>query len=217
MPTRVTPRQAAAERAAASLSYVGRELRAARRAAGLSQQAVARAAGVSRSKVSRVELGLDPDLSLADGIALLAAVGLDLSIKTYVRGNPVRDASSTALLERFHARLHTSLGWQTEVPFPIPGDRRAWDAVVTGQDWRIGVEAETHPDDRQALERKIALKARDGGATGVVLLLARTIANREFVQLHEEALRRRFPVTQREAMAALKAGRCPPGDALVLL
>jgi transcriptional regulator with XRE-family HTH domain len=217
MPARLTLRQAAAQRSTNSLLYIGRELRAARLQHGLSQQAVARAAGLPRSKVSRVELLKDPRLSVADSTALFAAVGLDLSVKGYVGGNPARDAASTALLERFHLRLHATLGWQLEVPFPIPGDRRAWDALVTGPDWTIGIEAETHPDDRQALERKIAIKARDGGTTTVVLLLARTIANREFVQLHEAALRRRFPVPQREALRALAAGRLPAGDALVLL
>jgi transcriptional regulator with XRE-family HTH domain len=217
MPTRLTLRNAAAQRSAASLAYIGRELRIARREHGLSQAAVAQAAGLSRSKVSRVELGKDRRLSVADATALLAAVGLDLSLKTYVGGNPARDAASTALLERFRLRIHAALGWQTEVPFPIQGDRRAWDALVTGPDWSLGVEAETHPDDRQALERRIAIKARDGGTTRVVLLLARTVANRQFVQLHEEALRRRFPVGQREALGALRAGRLPAGDALILL
>lgn len=217
MPVRLTLRHAAAERATASLQYIGRELRAARREHGLSQQAVANAAGLPRSKVSRVELFKDPRLSVADATALLAAVGLDVSVKTYVGGNPARDAASTALLERLHSRIHPALGWQTEVPFPILRDRRAWDAVITGTDWRIGVEAETHPNDRQALERRLAVKARDGGAVSVLLLLARTVANRRFVQAHSDALQRRFPVPQREALAALRAGRPPAGDAMILL
>lgn len=217
MTTRRTTRHLAAERAAASLGYIGRELRAARRQHGLSQEAVAKASGLSRSKVGRVERMEDRGLSIVDATALLAAVGLDLSAKTYVGGDPARDAASTALLERLRQRIHATLRWQTEAPFPIQGDRRAWDALITGADWRVGVEAETRPDDRQALERKLATKARDGGVDRVILLLARTVANREFVRVHGEALRRRFPVGQREALAALGAGRLPRGDALILL
>ncbi len=47
-------------------------------------------------------------------------------------------------------------------PLPIPGDRRAWDALVASGGRRAGCEAETHLGDIQALERKLALKLRDG-------------------------------------------------------
>jgi hypothetical protein len=38
---------------------------------------------------------------------------------------------------------------------------------------RIGVEAETRARDRQELQRRVALKRRDGGVDRVILLLAR--------------------------------------------
>ena len=217
MTVRTSLLDAARERSRRSLASVGRELRTARREHGLSQQSVATTARLSRSKVSRVELGQDPGLSIADATSLLAAVGLDLVVRAYPGGDPARDAGHTVLLERFRRRLHPSLGWRTEVPLPLPGDRRAWDGLITGRGWAVGVEAETHPEDRQALERKVALKLRDGGAGSVIVVLSRTLANRRFVEQHAAELRQSFPTTAREALAALAAGRQPSGNALVLL
>jgi len=217
MPTRVSRLDDARHRAQAGLGHVARELRLARRAAGLSQQAVADAAHLPRSKVSRVERVGDPGLSLADASVLLAAVGLDLSVRAFPGGDPARDAAHTALLERLRVRLHPSLGWATEVPLPLPGDRRAWDALISGASWRVGVEAETHADDRQALERKVMLKMRDGGVAAVLVVLARTEANRRFAEQHEEELRRAFPVGAREALRALAAGLPLRANALALL
>ncbi len=217
MAARTSRLDAARERAHRSLALVGKELRLARRSHGLSQASVAAATRLPRSKVSRVELGQDPGLSIADATSLLAAVGLDLAVRAFPAGDPARDAAHSALLERLRARLHPSLDWRTEVPLPLPGDRRAWDAQIGGEGWTVGVEAETHPDDRQALERSVALKARDGGVTLVLVVLSRTLANRRFVEQHAEELRRAFPVPAREALGALAAGRPPRGNALVLL
>jgi len=58
------------------------------------------------------------------------AVGLDLVARLYPGTQPIRDAAQVALLAGFRARLHRSLRWATEVPIPIPGDQRAWDATV---------------------------------------------------------------------------------------
>ena len=167
--------------------------------------------------VSRVERGLVPQLSVADASAVLAAVGLDLVVRAVPGGDPVRDAGHAALLARFRARLHPTLRWATEVPLPIPGDRRAWDAFVAGVDWRIGVEAEMRPNDLQALERRIALKQRDGGVDHIVLLLPNTPDNRRLVRVHEAALRARFPLPDARAMALLEAGTALTGDALVVI
>jgi hypothetical protein len=167
--------------------------------------------------VSRVERGRVPRLSIAEASAMLAAVGLDLVVRAVPGGDPVRDAGHAALLARFRARIHATLRWATEVPLPIPGDRRAWDAFVSGDDWRLGVEAEMRPNDLQALERRLALKLRDGGVDHVVLLLADTKDNRRLVWAHADALRARFPLPGHRAMALLAAGSPLPADALVLL
>jgi hypothetical protein len=156
-------------------------------------------------------------LSIQQASTLLAAVGLELSIRTYPRGEPLRDAAHVALLERFRVRIHRTLRFRTEVPFPAPDDRRAWDAVVYGAAWRHGVEAETRPRDRQALERRLALKLRDGDVTSMSLLLLDSRHNRDFVRANHEVLLERFPVPGRRALELLGAGANPAGDSLILL
>ena len=217
MPARESRYDHAATRTREALAAVGRELRLGRRQHALSQRDVGAAAHCSRSMVSRVERSLVPQLSVADASAMLAAVGLDLVVRAVPGGDPVRDAGHAALLARFRARLHPALRWATEVPLPIPGDRRAWDAFVSGTGWRLGVEAEMRPDDLQALERRLALKQRDGGVDHVILLLPATRHSRRLIRANEAALRSRFPLPGAAAMALLAAGEEPTGDALVVL
>lgn len=217
MPVRETRFEHAAARSRDALAAIGREVRVTRRQHGLSQRDVGRAAHASRSMISRVERALVPGLTIGDASAILAAVGLDLVVRTVPGGDPVRDAGHAALLARFRARLHPSLRWATEVPLPIPGDRRAWDGLVGGNGWRLGVEAEMRPGDLQALERRLALKQRDGGVDHLLLLLPDTRDNRRLVRAHAAAFRGRFPLLGAAAMAQLAAGEEPSGDALVLL
>jgi transcriptional regulator with XRE-family HTH domain len=217
MTSRSTRYQDAEERTRAGLATVGREIRLARRQHALSQQAVGRASRTSRSKVSRVERGRAPRLTIADASAMLAAVGLDLVVRAVPGGDPIRDAGHAALLARFRVRLHRSITWATEVPLPIPGDRRAWDALIGRDQWRVGVEAEMRPGDLQALERRLALKHRDGGTDHLILLLPDTVDNRRFIRAHEPQLRQRFTLPGPAALAMLGAGTEPSGDALVVL
>lgn len=104
----------------------------------------------------------------------------------------------------------------TEVPLPIATDLRAWDAVIEGADWRRPVEAETVLDDIQALERRLALKVRDGRVDGVILVVADTRRNRRALAAAPVA----FAVFDRNARRILRnlaAGRDPGGSSLVLV
>jgi transcriptional regulator with XRE-family HTH domain len=184
---------------------------------GLGGADVARAVGISAAQYSRIERGLTKDVSIQQASELLAVVGLELSVKAYPAGQPLRDAAHAALLERFRGRLHRSLRFRTEVAFPDPKDRRAWDAVVIGAGWRDGVEAETRPRDRQALERRLALKLRDGDVTHMTLLLLDSRHNRDFVRAYGEALRATFPVRGSRALELLATGVDPGGNSIVLL
>jgi transcriptional regulator with XRE-family HTH domain len=193
------------------------ELRHGRLDRGLGGADVARAVGISAAQYSRIERGLTISLSIEQASALLAAVGLTLSVRAHPGGEPLRDAAHVALLRRFQACLHPSLRFMTEVAFPIPGDLRAWDAVVLGGDWRHGVEAETRPRDRQALERRIALKLRDGDVSSMSLLLLDSRHNRDFVRAHGTVLAERFPIRGRRSLELLRAGMNPGGNSIILL
>jgi hypothetical protein len=86
-----------------------------------------------------------------------------------------------------------------------------------GAGWRHGVEAETRPNDRQALERRLALKLRDGHVDSLSLLLLDSRHNRDFVRAHRVALAERFPVPGGRALELLGAGVDPGGNTIVVL
>ena len=123
---------------------------------------MARLAGVSSSWVSQVERGMAADVTFRLLGVLLAIVGFDLSVRAYPGGSPLRDEGHRRLLGRFRSPLPEGAPWRTEVPLPQPGDQRAWDAVTEPWRLRIGIEAELRPTDLQSLQRRIALKKRDG-------------------------------------------------------
>ncbi|MGH2406815.1 MAG: helix-turn-helix transcriptional regulator [Candidatus Limnocylindrales bacterium] len=199
------------------LADLGRELREARIGAGLSQAFVGQAIGVSHTTVGRIERSRYPSASLLDLARLSAVLALDLSVRVYPSGDPLRDSAQLALLERLRHRLHPDLTWRTEVPLPIPCDRRAWDAVIRGRGWRIGVEAETRLRDVQATARRIGLKARDGEVDHFVLLLGDTKRNREELAAARKSLRDAFPMDMRVVLARLGAGEDPGSSGIVIL
>jgi transcriptional regulator with XRE-family HTH domain len=200
-----------------ALARIGRELREARRDRGLSLAAVALTAGISVAELSGIERGQSPMVPYLTLARCGAVVGLDLSSRLYPGAEPLRDAGHAALLAAFRSCLHRSVRWATEVPLPIPGDLRAWDATVSGPDWMYGAEAETRPHDAQALNRRIRLKERDGRVDGVLLVLWDNKANRAFVQNAAVELGPTFPQSGHRAIELLRAGVDPGGNAIVFL
>ena len=196
---------------------VGEDLRAARLAAGLSQHAAATAAGMSHAQLGRIERGANRDLTVDQAARAGMAVGLRLGARLYPDGDPVRDRSQLALLGRFRARLPPGSIWRTEVPLPIPGDRRAWDACVVIRDRRAGCAAETRLTDVQALERRLALKVRDGDVDVLILVVSDTAANRRILALQREELRSLLPLDGRDVLKALGAGRLPQASGLLVI
>lgn len=217
MSARCRPVDAGAETARSVVAELCREIRHARLDRGISQAGLGRAVDMSRGWISRIERGLAPDLTIRQASLLLAAVGLRLSARAYPAGPPIRDAAHVALLDRTRVRLHRSLRWATEVPLPAPGDQRAWDATIRGREWTIGVEAETRPRDVQALKRRLALKQRDGGVDGLLLVLLDSRHNRALLRADASALAEQFPVPGRRALELLGVGLGPGGNAIVLL
>jgi transcriptional regulator with XRE-family HTH domain len=217
MATRDRPIDRANRAVALLVSSTARELREARHAAGLSQRAVASAAGVSHPTVSRVERGVSPEVSLLVIARLSAVVGLKPTLRLFPDGDPIRDIAHVQLLERLHARIHPQLRWRTEVPLPIGGDARAWDATIAGFGFVVGVEAETRVRDAQAVGRRINVKQRDGELDHVILLVADTRANRLALRLGASGLAEAFPISQRDCLRALREGRDPGGSSIVVL
>jgi len=220
MPARENPADRGRERGRRAAELIRREIRDGRVDRGLSQSDVGRALRMSASEISRLERGIVP-LDFETASALLAIVGLDLSARAYPGGQPFRDRPQGDLLGRLRGRLHASLVMGGEVGLPIPGDLRAWDATISGRSiarrWSIPVEAETGPRDCQALERRLELKMRDAGAATMILLLADTRLNREFVRANRETLAARFPLPGPRALELLAVGESLPASALILL
>jgi transcriptional regulator with XRE-family HTH domain len=217
MGSRERPVDAGAARAREILARLPAEARGIRLASGLSQEDISAAMGISRSQYSRIERGQSSDLSIPMATRLFAVLGYDLAVKAYPAGDPIRDAAHAALLERLHSLLHPSLVWRTEVPLPIVGDPRAWDAVIRDQTFRAGVEAETCFRDQQALDRRLALKERDGELDLLILLVLDSRANRDALRMHSDWVKQRFPVPGTRALELLAAGLNPGGNALILL
>jgi transcriptional regulator with XRE-family HTH domain len=217
VPSRERPADRGAALAREIVARVSAEVREARLSAGLGQADVARAIGISVAQLSRIERGLSPDVTFVMAARLHAVLGMRLSVKSYPDGDPIRDAAQQRLLERFVARCHAELTITWEVPFPIPGDLRAWDLTIRGTTFRSGVEAETRLRDLQALDRRLALKERDGGMDRLLLLVLDRCANRTTVRAYADVIHARFPVPGSRALELLAAGADPGGNALILL
>ena len=203
------------ERARRAIIELGRELRAARITRALSQAVVARAAGISQSMLSEIERGLHLRVDAMTLYRVAAVVGLDLSFRAYPGGSPIRDKAHTELLERFRNAISALWSWAVEVPLPMRGDGRAWDRTIRNGEVVIGVEGETRLTDAQELTRRLLLKKRDGGIDRIVLVMPNSAWCRQFSARPE--LVATFPVPSRVALAALREGRDPGGDAVVLV
>jgi transcriptional regulator with XRE-family HTH domain len=204
-------------RARQALARIGEEFREARLSGGLSQSQVADAVGISQAELSRIELGLAPWVTF-ETLAMIAAVlGLDLPLRAFPVGDPIRDVAQLHLLAKLRALLPTGVTWRTEVPLRIERDLRAWDAVVGGPGWRVPVDAETRLRDVQALARREALKRRDDGTESMILLVADTRHNRRVVRLAKATLTEDFPTAGTVVLAALSRGERPVGNGILFL
>lgn len=176
---------------------------------------------MSYSQVGRIERAVLRSVTAIQLARVGAVVGLDVRVKAYPGPASIRDAAQVALIGRFRTHLHRSLSLRLEVPIPIVGDQRAWDAVVAGlvdgPGASIPVECETRLHDLQAQLRRMQLKCRDAQAKDVLLVVAGTRGNRRVLREAASLLEDLFPVDGRQALAALGAGRYPAGSALILL
>jgi transcriptional regulator with XRE-family HTH domain len=196
---------------------LGAELRDARLARGLRQRDVARALHTSRFHVSRAERGVMANLGFTDVARHGAAVGLRIHARFYPVGGGLRDAAQLDLLRRFRARVGHNWTWQLEAPLNIPGDPRAFDALLRAGPITVAVEAITRLRDAQAQLRAAARKQRDGQATRLIILLRATHANRAALASAADVLATTFPLSTRATLAALASGEDLGDNGIVLL
>lgn len=200
-----------------ALLILGDELREARIQAALTQRELGAIIGISPAAIGRIERGQSPHVAYETLVLVGAALGVDIPLRAYPSGDPVRDAAQLGLLASFRALLPTGLRSPTEVPLGIAGDLRAWDEVVEGRGWSLPTEAETRIRDVQALRRRLALKCRDAGVDTMLLVVADTRHNRRVLRLAAADLAEAFPVRGRHALAALRRGEKPSGSAILLV
>jgi transcriptional regulator with XRE-family HTH domain len=217
MGTRRNLIQEADRHARRQVEDVVRVLLDARLAAGLSQEAVATAIGVTHQLVSVWEWGVvmpDPVQFAKWG----AVVGLDINLRAFAAGSPLRDAGQLKVLARTRIAIGEQWSWQTEVPVSSnPLDRRAIDAVIRHGERRIGLEIITRLTDAQAQVRAAQLKQEAAGLDRMILVLADTRHNRDALHAAAPTLLPAFPVAPRAILADLRAGRPPAGDGVVFV
>ena len=217
MPSRERRLERAAWLMQRDIEQLGDDLRNARLDAGLTLREVGRQLGVSAATVLANERarppGPRPDLLRRHA----AAVGLRARIKVYPEGDPIRDAASIRLFDAFRARL-PRLRFRPEVPVRADqGDMRAWDGVGDLPGCACAFEFVSRFHDCQAQLRTFELKLRDGTVDRLVLVVMATHANRRALRAARDVVAAAFPLTTRQVMAALSAGRDPGANGVVLL
>lgn len=196
---------------------VGRTIRESRLAGGVSLRTAGASVGVSHAQFGRIERAELPNVSVEQLCLACAAVGLRFAGRAFPNGDPVRDRAQLALIARFRARLPPDLRVRAEVPLPIERDLRAWDLTLALEPDPAAVEAESRLRDVQGLQRRLELKQRDGRIRCVILLVNDTPTNRRVLDLHRVDLAATFPLGSRDVLAAIRRGRTPHANGVVVL
>ena len=97
------------------------------------------------------------------------------------------------------------------------GDQRSYDAVLESDGARIAVEAETRLRDVQALLRRLELKLRDGDVTRLIVVVRDTRTNRAALRAADVVVRAAYPLASRRVIAALRRGRDPGANGIVVV
>ena len=202
-----------------NLQTFGADVRNARLSLGLSQRALGQRVRMPASKLSRMERAKLPSLTLNDASIVASAVGLDLSVKTYPGGTPIRDTANARRLQVLLKHVGRPLRSRTEVALPdrdgLP-DQRSWDATISDHDDEMGVEVEIKLYDAQAQTRRIHLKWRDSRLARLLVVVADTKANRRVLREFEEYFADLPRLNTKLVLAQLQEGVLPPSGLLVL-
>lgn len=218
MPVRRDPVEEAARRARHQLERALDEVRLRRIGAGVSQRRLAQVLRCSRQLIGAMESGHLQDIGAIQLARMGAAVGLDVPIRTYPSGSPLRDAAQLRLLERFRETIGDAWMWRTEVAVSgSPDDRRAIDVVLAKATRRVGVEAVTRLTDAQDQVRSFLLKQEAAALECMVVVLADTRHNRQALRDASATLRPAFPGQSRSTLRDLRAGRVPRSNGVAMV
>jgi hypothetical protein len=169
---------------------------------------------MSPSKISRLERAELPRLTIVDASRVASVLGLDLVVRAYPAGAPLRDAAHAERLRRIIRHVRPPLRYRLDVPLPQrvgqPAELRGWDVMLYGHARRTGIELEMRLRDAQATIRRHAMKRRDDPVEGFLLVLADTRTNRR-VYVENADLWPELPrLRTTQVLAALDAGEHPP-------
>jgi transcriptional regulator with XRE-family HTH domain len=200
------------------LDRLGTELRTARQSAGLTLDQVGKAVRLSPSELSRIERGFAPWLDIGVLCRIASVVGLDVSLRLYPAGEPLRDLAHLRLADAFRSLLGSGLVVRAEVPIGDHRDLRAWDLTLADRSSRsCGVELETRFVDVQEQLRRLTRKVADGGLGRFLLVVADTRSNRAAIRAAAAFLGTTFAIDDPAAYDALARGEVPPRNALLLV
>lgn len=207
------------KRARRILGELASEIREARLHAGISQAEAGRRAGLSADKVWKVEHEALKTLAFSDACRLAAVLGLDVSVRLYPNGAPIRDAGQTSRLMKLLVNVAQPLNYRTDAPLPAKEsavELRASDALITGSNERTGLELESRLTDLQATIRRQNLKRRDDPVDHFLMVIADTRHNRRVVDDYAELLAGLPRLDTADVINLLAMGRHPPTGWMLL-
>jgi transcriptional regulator with XRE-family HTH domain len=211
------------QRAGLLFRRFGAELRLARIESGLTQRRLAELVGVSQPFVSFVETSLRrPDWPTA--CALAAAVGLDLSLRTFAgRTIGLRDSGQFLAVQHIATHAHGSWHPRLEVAVSkLATDRRAADLVLIGSEEVLHVEVERAIVDFQAQLRsgqlkRTALTELFERPVRLVIAVPGTRRTREKIARLRPALSIALPAASNAVWRSIRAGAPLGSDGLLYL
>jgi hypothetical protein len=156
------------------------------------------------------------DLGVVALSRLAAAVGLDLSIRTFPAASVLRDAGQVKIMNRFTPEVGGGIPIRLEVQV-APGDPRAFDIVLGRPPGLAAIEVLSRLRDVQAQTRAALAKQEASGIGVLILVIGGTHANRLAVREAGSALRAAFPLETRAVLASLRRGRVPSANGIVLI
>jgi len=217
-------RERRASRAAALMQRdsrkAGEDLRESRIRSGLTLDEVGTAVGVSPATVLRTERAIGPGPRAEQLARHAEAVGLRARILLYPADDPIHDGPQVRLIRDFRSLIGTALMMDLERPVITSlgsGDRRAFDAVIRLPNRDCGVECYTRFHDCQAQLRAAHLKQRDAALQRLIIVVRATRANRIAIAAASDLLALNYPLGTKAVLAALRAGRDPGANGLVLI